>query len=404
MFGGIKRESVVTDSDMEEDYYKFTASWNGSGSDKVKVELPPPFRGDGQKPFATWIKQFEAAVRAQTRGASGRSYTATLVNILPTRLDGAAFLLWDSLPADVQCDYERMKEKLKEAFGQKQFLLYFQSCVSARPRQVNESLEVYAADISRLVAEAFPEYDRAARDGEKFRRFLAGLDPALQAKCHEQGASDMEEALMVASRCERARLALMASVPGSPYSPPQPAVVATLGSPPATVADGNAKATEKLMHVVERLTVEMGNLQTEMRDMRARSRGTEYGRRSSPFSREQHLHDPGARGEHRRACRCDCGELGCRSTTGGYQRDDRMRGRSPQRRQQGGYGAREWSPRERGTSDTAADFSPRRRDSEVPREPHTAEERQSRRGVRFLSPSRRSPSPSPIGQDRGNFR
>ena len=129
---------------MEEDSYKFTASWTGSVSD-VRVELPPPFRGDGQKPFATWIKQLEAAVRAQTRGVRGASYAATLVNILPTRLDGAAFLLWDSFPMDVQCDYERMKERLKEAFGQKQFLLYFQTCVSAWPRQVNESLEVYAA-------------------------------------------------------------------------------------------------------------------------------------------------------------------------------------------------------------------------------------------------------------------
>jgi len=45
-----------------------------------------------------------------------------------------------------------MKEKLKEEFGQKPFLPYFQMCVSAYPRQVNESVEVYAADISRLVA------------------------------------------------------------------------------------------------------------------------------------------------------------------------------------------------------------------------------------------------------------
>jgi len=73
------------------------------------------------------------------------------VNIVPTRLDGAVFLLWDSFPADVQCDYQRTKEKLKEAFGQKQFLLYFQTCVPAPPCQVNESLEVYADDISMLV-------------------------------------------------------------------------------------------------------------------------------------------------------------------------------------------------------------------------------------------------------------
>lgn len=205
MFGGLKRD--VTDNDMDEDYFGGTTWTSG-----VRVELPPPFRGDGEKPFAMWVKQFEAALRAQTRGTRSRSYTAALVNLLPTRLDGAAFLLWDTLPPDVQCDYERVK-KLKDAFGRKQFLLYFQTCISAWPRQSNESLEVYAADVSRLMAEAFPDYDGAARNGETFRRLLAGLDPALQAKCHEQGATDVEEALTIAGRCEWARQALRASAP-----------------------------------------------------------------------------------------------------------------------------------------------------------------------------------------------
>lgn len=151
------------------------------------MELSLPFRGDGGTPFATWVKQFKATDCAQMRGTRSRSYTATLVNLLPTRLDSAAFLLWDTLLPDVQYDYKRVKEKLKDTFGQKQFLLYFQTCISARPHQPNESLEVYAADVSRLVAEAFPDYDRAARNGETFRCFLAGLDLAFQAKWHGTG-------------------------------------------------------------------------------------------------------------------------------------------------------------------------------------------------------------------------
>ena len=396
MFGGLKR------GDMEEDYFKCTASWTGDVSN-VRVELPPPFRGDGQKPFATWIKQFEAAVRAQTRGTRGGSYTATLVNLLPTRLDGAAFLLWDSLSADIQCDYSRVKEKLQEAFGQKQFLLYFQTCVSARPRQGNESLEVYAADISRLVAEAFPEYDCAALNGEKFRRFLAGLDPALQAKCHEQGATDMEEALIIAGRCERARQAVKMCAPSSPYSPPHSAMVATLSSPQASGLDFNGNASEKLIYAVERLTSKMDGLQTEVRDMRALKHGAEQHGHRSPL-RGVWPRDPGVRRDQRRACHCDCGGYGCQSTTRDFRMDDQARGRSPQRRPQGGYGAREWSPRGRLNRDTAADFSPRRPDSEDTRGPHVAEDRQTRRGVRFLSPSRRSPSPSPHGQEQGNSR
>ncbi|KAF5889711.1 regulator of microtubule dynamics 1 isoform X1, partial [Clarias magur] len=51
----------------------------------------------------------------------------------------------------------------------------FRASLSARPRAPQGSLEVYAAQISRLVDEAFPEYgDRAQRE-EKCSRFLAGL-------------------------------------------------------------------------------------------------------------------------------------------------------------------------------------------------------------------------------------
>ncbi|CAL9691070.1 unnamed protein product [Knipowitschia caucasica] len=152
MFGNVHG----SDAGMAEDECKYVPLWT-QGVCNVRVDLPAAFCGDGRKLFATWIKQFKAAVHAQTRG-DGRSYAASLSALLPTRLDGAAFLLWDSLPSSVQCDFDRVKEKLNEAFGQKQFLLYFQTCVSACPRGASESLELYAADLSRLVAEAFPEY------------------------------------------------------------------------------------------------------------------------------------------------------------------------------------------------------------------------------------------------------
>ena len=279
--------------------------------------------------------------------------------------------MWDTLPPNVQSDYERVKEKLKDAFGQKQFLLYIQTCISVRPRQPIESLEVYAADVSRLVTEAFPDYGGAARMGETFRRVLAGLDPALQAKCHEQLATDMEEALPIAGRCERARQALRASTPGLPYSSLHPAVVAALNPASPSVLDCNANATEKLVHAMERLTWRMDNLQTEVRGLRAR---TVCGGRGSPFpgARQQ---SPGERREQRRACHCACGGSGCRSTSRDFRMDDSTRGPSPQRRLQGGYGEREWSPREQGTRDTTAGFSPRRLDSEGHREPRFAEER-----------------------------
>ena len=89
------------------------------------------------------------AVRALVEGDEKTTYHYELVRILPTRLSRAAFLLWDSLPTTVQADYSAVKERLKEAFGRKQFLDRFRANLSARSRAPNESLVVFAADISR---------------------------------------------------------------------------------------------------------------------------------------------------------------------------------------------------------------------------------------------------------------
>ncbi|KAL7848207.1 hypothetical protein AOLI_G00229250 [Acnodon oligacanthus] len=92
----------------------------------------------------------------------------------------------------------------------------FETHVNARPRKPGESLDVYSADITHLVLEAFPNYDLNAQEGEKFRRFVAGLDPTLQSKIHEMGASSMEEAVIISSHCERARTALQFNSACSP--------------------------------------------------------------------------------------------------------------------------------------------------------------------------------------------
>lgn len=77
-------------------------------------------------------------------------------------------------------------------------MLHFQTFVNARQHFPKEPLEVYAAEITRLVLEAFPNYGTPAIAMERFRRFVAGLDPILMKKCHEHGAATLEDALEVA--------------------------------------------------------------------------------------------------------------------------------------------------------------------------------------------------------------
>ena len=155
-----------------------------SVSSSLKIDLPPACKGDGTESFTSLSRRFEVAVQAMS--STDTDLSTVMASVLPTRLADAAFLYWDSLPASTQRDYDSVKEKLKDVFGPKYSLSFFQTHVNARPRKPGESLDVYSADITRLVLEA--NYDHNALEGEKFRRFVAGLDPNLQSKIHEMGA------------------------------------------------------------------------------------------------------------------------------------------------------------------------------------------------------------------------
>ncbi|KAM8822037.1 uncharacterized protein ACB058_021716 [Synchiropus picturatus] len=313
-------------------------------SSNVRIELPPPFAGDEEQGFPCWVRQYEVAVSALV-GNNDQECEDELSRILPTRLTKAAFLLWDSLPRAVQRDYAAVKARLMEAFGHGYFLDRFRTNLSARMRAPGESLDVYAADISRLVHEAFPNYGQVAQREEKYRRFLAGLDPALRAKCHEQGAADLEEALMIASRCEMAREALKMDY-GTPYQRSSP----VLQSAGTVNSIGTQSSLDRLLDEMREMRVEMKKIMEENDRLRRQAN-----RKECEWSN---------RG---RRCRCTCGELDCQSTLS--DRRWRERNREPSQERVHNSGDRGRSPSRR---------SPEATGGNTPR----------RGGVRFLSPRR----------------
>ena len=99
-----------------------------------------------------------------------------------------------------------MKKKLFAVFSRSDYLASFQTCINARPRKPEEPIAVYAAAIMTLVEEAFPSYGSFAKEGEKFRRFVAGFSNFLQVRVHELGAKAFQEAVDIAIRIERAHV------------------------------------------------------------------------------------------------------------------------------------------------------------------------------------------------------
>lgn len=164
-----------------------------------RLELPELFSGEDGKDFHQWIRRFELAIQVTPDGPSKAHI------LLPARLTGSAFVVYEGLSESEKKNFASIKAKLSQVFGRTQYLQNFKSCITARVRQVNEPLEVFAAAIVTMVEEAFPNYDAEAKEGESFRRFVAGLDTKLQVKIHELGGTTLSDALCIALRVERAQ-------------------------------------------------------------------------------------------------------------------------------------------------------------------------------------------------------
>lgn len=224
-------------------------------------------------------------------------------------------------------------------------------------RAPGESLEVYAADVSRLVVEAFPDYGAVARREEKFRRFLAGMDPALRAKCLEQGATDLEEALTIAERCENAREAL------------QRDCVSTYAGPHLAVGASSVQSvlvTDSLQRAVGKLTEEMSFMRREMKEV---------------YQENQRLRERRFCSPPQGCCNCTCGEMGSQSR-GSH---DRQQGRSPDRGPRWHQGRDQPRDRNRESGQPPTSKPPGTR-SPGPGWRARREEEPRRHGVHFLSP------------------
>lgn len=237
-----------------------------------KVELPPCFHGDGKDKdsFSLWKSRLELSVKA-----CSDYQQQDLATILPTRLSGDALAYWLSLAEEEKGDYDKSIAKLNEVFGRKQFLLHFQTFVNARQRLVKEPLEVFAAEITRLVLEAFPDYGAPAIAMERFRRFVAGLDLTLQAKCHEHGATTLEEALVIAGKWERAQEALKLSAPAGPQSLTLPVAATSTETVSAMVSTQHDaaphSAAPELAAAVQELTADVRALRLEVDRLQRRT-------------------------------------------------------------------------------------------------------------------------------------
>ncbi|KAL0154090.1 hypothetical protein M9458_050549 [Cirrhinus mrigala] len=162
-----------------------------------------------------------------------------------------------------------------------------------------EPLEVFAAEITRLVLEPFPNYGECAIAMERFRRFVAGLDPVLQAKCHEHGATSLEDALAIACKWERAQevLRLAPLPPLSQKNSLSPNLTTTLPSESlsamvSTKTTASGDISSEIMTAVKQLTADVKALRMEVSQLKRQHTSSAQRDYSPERGRDKHHYSP----------------------------------------------------------------------------------------------------------------
>lgn len=221
------------------------------------IPLPLPFRNDGSESFQLWARRYEVIQAARYRDADV-NLDSVMALELPTRLPPELFIVWDNLPPVTRNSFASTKKHLQDVFGRKDIIASFQAFPNSRSRKPGEAMEVYAADVCRLVKEAFPDFEPNAAEYMKLTRFLAGLDQELQIKCHERGVKTFQEAFDIATQAERARQA-------AKLLPPP---VANSGGATAPSVNIISESPVSLHKVVQDLTDTVRHLNKDLTDLK----------------------------------------------------------------------------------------------------------------------------------------
>ena len=113
-----------------------------TSSDSTELRLINEFDGSGAQSVTEWLEKVELV--CSLRGVT------SLETVIPLRLSGGAFKVYQQIPSGDRSDAKKIKSALIAAFGDDPFAAY-DSFIS-RKFQIAESVDVYLADLRRLSA------------------------------------------------------------------------------------------------------------------------------------------------------------------------------------------------------------------------------------------------------------
>ncbi|KAJ8932817.1 hypothetical protein NQ318_021241 [Aromia moschata] len=133
-----------------------------------KIRMKPP-QFDGKSSWVNYLRQFEAAARANGWSLAEKATALTLA------LRGDATDILQTLSLEEQDDYHQLVKHLEMRYGQSHLEHVYHSQLKNRCQKNNESLQEFEADIARLVRLAYSSMPENVMERLAVQAFLDGL-------------------------------------------------------------------------------------------------------------------------------------------------------------------------------------------------------------------------------------
>ncbi|KAJ8939474.1 hypothetical protein NQ318_022528 [Aromia moschata] len=133
-----------------------------------RIRMKPP-QFDGKSSWVNYLRQFEAAARANGWSLAEKATALTLA------LRGDATDILQTLSLEEQDDYHQLVKHLEMRYGQSHLEHVYHSQLKNRYQKSNESLQEFEADIARLVRLAYSSTPENVMERLAVQAFLDGL-------------------------------------------------------------------------------------------------------------------------------------------------------------------------------------------------------------------------------------
>ncbi|KAJ8949261.1 hypothetical protein NQ318_022774 [Aromia moschata] len=133
-----------------------------------RIRMKPP-QFDGKSSWVNYLRQFEAAARANGWSLAEKATALTLA------LRGDATDILQTLSLEEQDDYHQLVKHFEMRYGQSHLEHVYHSQLKNRYQKSNESLQEFEADIARLVRLAYSSTPENVMERLAVQAFLDGL-------------------------------------------------------------------------------------------------------------------------------------------------------------------------------------------------------------------------------------